>query len=135
MPKTNAATENLNVAYIITAGNHANMQTIIQFINKTAMREKRIYRGGIGIDKRSVLSFARKSILYATNALKAMLANNAIPPKIVKYIQSKPPVTRPSIMPAAQAQTPRNNTANKIPNRIIFVAMLLPALRFFFFFD
>lgn len=135
MPKRSARPENLTVAYIITAGSQTKKQTITQFINKTDMRENKIKRGGIGIESRSVLSFARKSMLYAINALKAMLASKAIKPNIKKYIHPKPGKTRPSNMPAAHAHIPKNNSTNKSPNKITFVAMLLPVLRFFFLLD
>lgn len=63
MPQTKAGTENLTVKYIKTAGNQNKVENITQFINRMAMRENKINRGGIGIERSNVLSLALKIML------------------------------------------------------------------------
>ena len=133
-PQINAATENFVVKYIKTAGSQNKVENITQLKNKMAMRENKIIRGGIGIDKSSVLSFALNIMLYETNALKAMQAKRAINPNRKKYIQSKPALTKPSTIAHAQRQIPKNKIKNKIPMRVPFKMKLLLSLDFFFFF-
>lgn len=62
-PQINADAENFVVKYIKTAGNQNNVENIIQFIKRIAMRENKISRGGIGIERSKLLSFALKIML------------------------------------------------------------------------
>ena len=133
-PQISAATENFVVKYIKTAGNQNKVENMTQLKNRTAMRENRIIRGGIGIERSRVLSFALKIMLYETNALNAMQAISAINPNKKKYIQSKPALTKPSTIAHAQRQMPKNKTMNKIPISVAFRTKLLLSLDFFFFF-
>lgn len=62
-PQINAATENFAVKYIITQGNQNKVVKITQFIKRTAMRDNKIMRGGIGIERSRELSLALKIML------------------------------------------------------------------------
>ena len=63
MPQIKASTENFVVKYIKTAGNQNKVENMTQLKNSTAIRENKIIRGGIGIERSNVLSFALKIML------------------------------------------------------------------------
>lgn len=134
MPQTSAAAENFTVKYIKTAGSQNKVENIMQFINRMAMRENKINRAGIGIERSRVLSLALNIMLYDTKALNAMQATSAINPNIKKYIQSKPSLTRPSTIAHAQRHMAKNKIINTIPIIETFNVKLLLSLDFFFFF-